>query len=241
MKNVGIQSPASGDGGRPRAEDNDFARRRPRPGMVTDVWREFYEERNYDRCAYLEGEDMVDYAEALFERIGVPDTVASVGCGPAVVEFELAERYPDTEFHCFDVAERVIADNRDLARERGLDNLAFEVAALPDADLGGRYELVYCVATLYFVADVERALETLYDAVEPGGHLVVSYPDRRLQEWVREQGDQKRAFFELVDEGENLVTREEVAGILGDVRDYWALAADPPDRTGTVYVQRPAE
>jgi trans-aconitate methyltransferase len=209
--------------------------------MVTDVWREFYVERDYDRCAYLEGEDMVDYAEALFERVGVPDTVASVGCGPAVVEFELAERYPDTQFRCFDVAEGVIADDRDLARERGLDNLAFEVAALPDADLGGPYELVYCVATLYFVEDVEAALRTLYDAVAPGGHLVVSYPDRRLQEWVREQSDRKRAFFELVEDGENLLTPAEVREVLGDVRDYWALAEDPPDRTGTVYVRRPPE
>jgi trans-aconitate methyltransferase len=209
--------------------------------MVTDVWRAFYDERDYDRCAYLEGEEMVDYAEALFERVGVPDTVASVGCGPAVVEFELAERYPDTQFRCFDVAEGVIADNRDLARERGPDNLAFEVAALPDADLGGPHDLVYCVATLYFVEDVERALRTLYDAVAPGGHLVVSYPDRRLREWVREQGEEKRAFFELVADGENLLTPAEVRAVLGDVRDYWALAEDPPDRTGTVYVRRPAE
>lgn len=208
--------------------------------MVTDTWRSFYEERDYDRCAYLEGEDMVDYAELLFESVGVPDTVASVGCGPAVVEFELADRYPGTEFRCFDVADRVVADDRELARERGLDNLEFEVAALPDAELGGPYDLVYCVATLYFVADVERALRTLFEAVDPGGHLVVSYPDRRLQEWVAEQDEEKREFFELVAEGENLLTQEEVEAVLGvETRDYWDLSEDPPDRTGTVYARRP--
>jgi trans-aconitate methyltransferase len=209
--------------------------------MVTDTWRNFYEERDYDRCAYLEGEDMVDYAELLFESVGVPDTVASVGCGPAVVEFELADRYPETEFRCFDVADRIVADNRDLARGRGLDNLEFEVAALPDAELGGSYDLVYCVATLYFVADVERALRTLFEAVEPGEYLVVSYPDRRLQGWVEEQGEEKREFFELVADGRNLLTRDEVEEVLGvETRDYWDLGDDPPERTGTVYARRPA-
>lgn len=208
--------------------------------MVDGDWERFYADLDYDRCAYLEGEAMVDYAEALFDRVGVPGTFASVGCGPAVVEFELAARYPETEFRCFDLAEGVIADNREVARERGLDNLAFEVAALPEADLGGRYEVVYCVATLYFVADVEAALRTLFEAVEPGGHLVVSYPDRRLREWVSERDERTRAFFELVADGENLLTADDVERILGaELHDYWALAEDPPDRTGTVYVRRP--
>lgn len=206
--------------------------------MVEDVWRAFYEERDYDRCAYLEGEDMIAYAEALFDRIGVPETVASVGCGPALVEFALAERYPETRFECFDVAEQVVADNAALATDRGLDNLSFDVASLPDLDLGREYDLVYCVATLYFVADAERGVASLAEHVTDGGYLVVSYPDSSLQAWVREQDDDKREFFSLVEAGENLLTRGDLERLLdGDVWSYWSLRDDDVDRSATVYAK----
>jgi trans-aconitate methyltransferase len=206
--------------------------------MVEDVWREFYTEREYDRCAYLEGEDMIAYAEALFDRIGVPETVGSVGCGPALVEFALAERYPETTFDCFDVAEQVVTDNAALARDRGLDNLSFERASLPALDIDREYDLVYCVATLYFVADVERAVGSLADHVSDGGYLVVSYPDSNLRAWVREQDDEKREFFSLVEAGENLLTREDIERLLdGDVWSYWSLRDDDVDRSATVYAK----
>jgi SAM-dependent methyltransferase len=185
--------------------------------MDVDDWERFYEDLDYDRCAYLEGEAMVDYAEALFDRVGIPETVLSVGCGPAVVEFELADRYPGVAFDCVDAAPGVVADDRELAREAGLDNLSFSVAELPALDLGRRYDLVYCVATLYFVADVEAALRALDDHVAPGGTLV---------------------FFRLVEAGENLLTRGEVERILGrPVEEYWSLLDREVDRTGTVFVR----
>jgi SAM-dependent methyltransferase len=206
--------------------------------MDVDDWERFYEDLDYDRCAYLEGEAMVDYAEALFDRVGIPETVLSVGCGPAVVEFELADRYPGVAFDCVDAAPGVVADDRELAREAGLDNLSFSVAELPALDLGRRYDLVYCVATLYFVADVEAALRALDDHVAPGGTLVASYPDERLREWVREQEGPKRDFFQLVEAGENLLTRGEVERILGrPVEEYWSLLDREVDRTGTVFVR----
>lgn len=207
--------------------------------MSADRWERFYEERDYDRCIYLEGEEMVEYAERFFERVGVPHTFASVGCGPAATEFELAERYPDTEFYCYDVARTVIEDNRELARERGLDNLAFAVAALPELDLDRTFDLVYCVATLYFVERVEDALRSLWEHVAPGGHLVVSYPDDDLREWVRDQDDRKREFFSLVEAGTNVVTEADVERVLGtDVRSYWAAVDADGGRSATVCVQR---
>lgn len=208
--------------------------------MVRDRWRTFYEERDYDRCAYLDGEAMVEHAVTFFDRVGVPETVLSVGCGPAVTEFALAERYPDTEFVCVDVAERVITDNRALARERGVENLAFAVDELPDLAVDGRFDLVYCVATLYFVAEVEAALTALSDRVDDGGHLIVSYPTTELQAWVREQDEEKRAFFELVERGENLTTAARIEALLDTaVIDYGALVGAGDDEVAdTVVVER---
>jgi len=207
--------------------------------MVADRWQRFYEERDYDRCAYLDGEAMVEHAVTFFERAGVPETVLSVGCGPAVTEFELARRYPDTTFVCVDVAEQVIVDNRALARQAGVDNLAFVAGVLPELAIDGRFDLVYCVATLYFVAEIDDALRALFDRVAQDGHLIVSYPTTALRSWVREQDDEKRAFFELVERGANLRTAAAIRELLdAEVTDYGDLVGADEAVAGTVVVER---
>lgn len=207
--------------------------------MSSDRWRRFYEERDYDHCIYREGEAMIDYLETFLEHVGVPKTVLSVGCGPAVLELELAERYPATEFTCVDVAERVIEDNRTRAREQGLDNVEFLVGALPDLDLGRRFDLVYCMATTYFVRDVEAALETLYDHVQAGGYLVADYPSEALREWVTAQDEHTRSFFELVAAGENIRTREQITALFEESVESYAEAVDAGEALPeAIYLQK---
>jgi trans-aconitate methyltransferase len=207
--------------------------------MPGERWKRFYEERDYDRCAYLEGTDMARYADTFFGEVGIPQSVASIGCGPAVTEFELADRFPDTTFACYDIAREVIEDNRTIADNHGLDNISFAVASLPELELDRRFEIVYCVATLYFVEDVRTALGSLYKHVEEGGHLIVSYPTAELQEWVREQNEEKRAFFELVEDGQNVTTADEIETVLdAPVESYWSAVTADVDRSGTAWIRK---
>ncbi|WP_121821182.1 class I SAM-dependent methyltransferase [Halostella salina] len=223
-------------------------------------WEQFYREADYDRCAYLAGEEMADLLARFLERVAggggaggntggsgeFPADLASFGCGPAVVPFALAERYPDLDVYGYDLSETVVRDNRRLADERGLDNLSFAVDELPDLSTDRRFDVVYCVATLYFVADPEPALRALYDRVRPGGHLIVNYPTAELQQVVREEFDErKREAFHLVRDGENLITCERVGEVLdAEPRDYWA-AVDADDvieetpESPVVYVEKP--
>lgn len=194
-------------------------------------WDEFYRNADYDRCVYLAGRDMADLLVRFFERVGTPGTFASVGCGPAVALFDLAERFPGTDFYGFDVSEKVVADNRERAADR--ENLHFAVDALPDLDADHRYsdrrfDVVYSAATLNFVTEVERALRSLHDRVAPGGHLVVNYPNEALREEAEGFDGRKREAFSLVLEGENLLTEADVERVLdAEVRDYWsAVDAD---------------
>lgn len=220
-------------------------------------WERFYREADYDRCAYLAGEEMADLLARFVERAATPDDggpetvgdrpadLASFGCGPAVVPFALAERFPELDVYGYDLSETVVRDNRRLADERGLDNLHFAVDELPNLETDRRFDVVYCVATLYFVADPEPALRALYDRVRPGCHLVVNYPTEELRRVVREEFDErKREAFHLVRDGVNLLTRERVGEVLGtEPRDYWtAVGADEviDDRPEwpTVYVEK---
>lgn len=210
-------------------------------------WETFYREADYDVCAYVGGKDMPDHLDAFVEGIGEPREFASVGCGPAVTEFAFAERHPDVDVWCCDVSGTVVEDNRARAARREVDNLTFAVDSLPDLEVGRKFDLVYCMAVLYFIEDVEPAVEALYDRVRPGGHLVFNYANRLSRAtFDREFEGRKRDAFELVIEGENLLSYDAIEDLLGRrPRSYWdAVGADDPEYTGrdspAVYVRKPA-
>ncbi|WP_227353184.1 class I SAM-dependent methyltransferase [Haladaptatus salinisoli] len=188
-------------------------------------WERFYRRADYDRCAYIGGERMADLAGRLFDRVGTPDDFASVGCGPAVVPFRLAERYPDTEFFGFDLSETVVRDNNEKATVEGVENLQFAVGSLPDLDTDRQFDVVYCVATLYFVEEPRRAIESLYARVRDGGHLVLNYPNEASREQFDEEFEgRKRESFELVLSGANLISEDVVREVTGaETRNYWEL------------------
>lgn len=209
-------------------------------------WTELYREHDYDRIAYLAGDRMSAFLERFIERVGVPGTVLSVGCGPAVAEFALAERHPEVELLGVDLAPAVIEDNRAEADRRGLGNVAFAVDALPALAVEGEFDVVYCVATLFFVSEVEAALEALWGRVAPGGHLVVTYADEATREWARSTPEETRAFFGPVLDGSALRSRDAVEAAIGrPVEDYWAAVGAAGDeyteRAPTVYARKPAD
>ncbi|WP_439028309.1 class I SAM-dependent methyltransferase [Haloarchaeobius sp. DT45] len=214
--------------------------------MPFDWEADFYAATDWNRGAYVGGDDMPGHLATFFERVGVPDTVADVGCGPALVDFELAPEFPDTEFYGYDVAPSVVEANREHATEANLSNLTFAVDSLPDLAIDRTFDLVYCMATLYFVADTERALAELYDRVAPGGHLVFNYPNRYTRTWVREDAEpHRREAFELVARGENLLSYDAIEAVLDRrPQSYWT-AVDARDekyvsrRSPAVFVQKP--
>lgn len=188
-------------------------------------WEAFYREADYDRRAYLAGDGMAEFAARYVDRFGPFDSFASVGCGPAVVPFALADAFPGMDVWGFDVSETVVRDDRERAADVGLDNLQFAVDALPDLGTHRQFDVVYSVATLYFVRDAEAAVRSLYDRVAPGGHLVVNYANRALQSHVDAEFEgRKRDAFGLVLDGENLLTADEIGELLdAEPHDYWTL------------------
>lgn len=192
-------------------------------------WNDFYAGGEYERLAYIGSEAMPVLLERFFEQVGTPADVASVGCGPAATEFELGPRYPETEFYGYDIARAVVDDNTAHADAEGLDNLHFAVDSLPALTTDRQFDLVYCLATLYFVDDVEASVRALYDRVRPGGHLVFNYANRYTRaQFDREFDGNRRDLFARVIDGSNLLSYRRIEELLGrEPRSYWkAVDAD---------------
>lgn len=158
---------------------------------------------------------------------GPPDSLADVGCGPAFMLLELADRHPDATLVGYDVAPSVLRENRRRAAERGLDRLSFRRARLPDLDLGRTFGCVTCLATLHYVADIERALEGLLAHVEPGGVLVFNYPNRYTRRMYERDPETDPDRFELVLAGENLLSYDRIETVTGRrPRSFWRAVGE---------------
>lgn len=198
-------------------------------------WSTFWTEAGADRrrTAHVGQFDKAELLERFFERTGVPDSLASFGCGPAACPFEIAERYPEMDVYGYDAAETVIEEDTKRAREAGLENIEFGVERLPDIETTRTFDCVYCYSTLHYVRDATAALHALYGRVAEGGFLVFNYPNRFTRAKARREIDdeRRRERYAHVLAGENLLSYGEIRDILGAVpRSYWSLvdARDKP-------------
>ena len=208
-----------------------------------DFWTNADEQRR--RSAHVSQYGNPDLLTRFIEDTGIPDSFASVGCGPAACPIELAVRYPEMDVFGYDPAASALEEARKRAQEAGADNTTFASASIPGLDVDRRFDLVYCYATLHYVRDVDTALTELYDRTRPGGHLVFNYPNRRTAvhnrrlvsgelDWpLPADPDAFRERFHLVFEEDNLLSTERIESILGvRPRDFWSTV-DAPDEPWT--------
>lgn len=196
-------------------------------------WSEFWREADADERETAEASTSHarDVLSGFIEETGVPNALADVGCGTGVVAFHVAEQYPGTTVVGYDAAESVLVENRERADTRDRDDVRFEHTVLPEFDPGRQFDVVFCYATLGYVAEAERALRNLYDAVAPDGHLVFSYPNRLASAHYRRvvesepteadfagsgfDPDRYAERFRLVVESMNLLSYEHIHEVLG--------------------------
>ncbi len=179
-----------------------------------------------------------------FTEKGVPNSFADVGCGPGVVSFHVAEQHPGTTVVGYDAAESILTENRRRASENDVENVRFEQAVLPEFTPDRQFDLVLCYGTLAYVAASETALQRLYEAVSPDGHLVVGYINRfgrahyrRLVESPEEHPDPEfdperfAERFRLVLDGESTLSYRQIHDAIGTwPRSFWEFTKKPPER-----------
>lgn len=190
-------------------------------------WDAYWETTDRETLPEMEkaGERMARRMQRYFDSF--PETVADVGCGPAFMLFELAATHPETEFVGYDAAESIVSANTKHADDDNIDNLTFQHGSLPDFAPGRTFQCITCIATLHYVADIETALETLFAHVDPGGVLIFNYPNTHTRQEYRTDPETDPDRFELVLQGENLLTYEEIRRVLDRrPRSFWKAVGE---------------
>lgn len=102
--------------------------------------------------------------------------VLDAGCGPGLFSFYLARK--GCRVTGFDGAAAMIALSREQAADLPAEFLHLTLPLANDA-LPGPYDLVLSSSVLEYVPDLDGALAQFAHRLRPGGHLLVSLPNRR--------------------------------------------------------------
>ncbi|MFJ9553602.1 class I SAM-dependent methyltransferase [Nocardiopsis sp. NPDC101807] len=106
----------------------------------------------------------------------VPRRIVDLGCGTGAGTFALLERFPDAHVTAVDTSAGHLRRLREKACARGVEERVRTVRADLDApgwpDLGSP-DLVWASASMHHLADPDRALRNVRDALAPGGLFAV--------------------------------------------------------------------
>lgn len=104
------------------------------------------------------------------------DRILDAGCGRGVITRYLARRYPHAHIEAVDGDRDVQERNRRIASAVGLSRCSFIDADLGDFRNSSAYDLIVSVDNLEHIDDDARVLANFYDALRPGGFLLVHVP-----------------------------------------------------------------
>ncbi|MEU8551545.1 class I SAM-dependent methyltransferase [Streptomyces roseoverticillatus] len=110
--------------------------------------------------------------------------ILDVGCGPGTITADLAALVPQGRVTGLDAAAEVLGTARAVARERGLDNVAFTVGDLRALDFpDDSFDVVHAHQVLQHVGDPVGALREMRRVCRPGGIVAVRDADYAAMTW----------------------------------------------------------
>jgi SAM-dependent methyltransferase len=112
------------------------------------------------------------------EKLQAGALVADIGCGHGSSTLLMAEAFPNSRFVGFDYHEPSIERANQLAAERGLTNVRFEVAAAAEFPLidGEGYDLVTVFDALHDMGHPQAAAAHVRKSLKPDGSWMVVEP-----------------------------------------------------------------
>lgn len=100
---------------------------------------------------------------------------ADIGCGHGASTLIMADKYPNSEFYGFDYHEDSINIAKQRAREAGLSNVVFEVAAA-DNFARGDFDLICFMDAFHDMGNPLKAISHARTQLAPGGSLMLVEP-----------------------------------------------------------------
>jgi trans-aconitate methyltransferase len=154
------------------------------PGRASsDLLRRYFEW--FHRRPDPWGHAVLDYERQKYrstlERVppGAYRRVLDAGCSEGTFTVRLAEAYPDAEVVGVDISERAVHRARRRAVGSPHRGLSFQALDLVTEGPAGRFDLIFCAETLYYLGRGERsraASRRLAALLEAGGLLVLVHP-----------------------------------------------------------------
>lgn len=127
-----------------------------------------------------EAERLMDQAQTLTDllhhdtRYPAGNRVLEAGCGVGAQTVTLVKNSPEAQFTCIDCSETSLSEAEARVKKAGYRNATFRKADLFDLPFArGSFDHVFICFVLEHLADPERALASLKNALKPGGTITV--------------------------------------------------------------------
>jgi 2-polyprenyl-3-methyl-5-hydroxy-6-metoxy-1,4-benzoquinol methylase len=113
--------------------------------------------------------------------------ILDAGSGTGVFSFELGRRFPNARILGIDLLEELVEACKHIADQTRAANVKFQLEHIESLQKKNFFDLVLCVDILEHVEDDLGTLKALYDAVVPGGILILHVPAlyRRYPVWKK--------------------------------------------------------
>ncbi len=102
--------------------------------------------------------------------------ILDAGCGRGVISRYLAKHYPHAQVTAIDLDTKAQEVNHLIAKRNDISNCHFKVADLNTFGQPKTFDLVVSVDNLEHIKDDQAVIGRLFEALSPGGRLVVHVP-----------------------------------------------------------------
>ncbi|MCH7592272.1 MAG: methyltransferase domain-containing protein [Planctomycetes bacterium] len=119
--------------------------------------------------------DWIPALDGVEEKLKAGAKVADVGCGHGVSTAVMAKAYPKSTFIGYDFHEPSVIRAREVAKEEGVTNVTFEVAAAKTYP-GKDFDLVALFDCLHDMGDPIGATTHVRSSLKPDGTLLIVEP-----------------------------------------------------------------
>ena len=128
--------------------------------------------------AFMARRTAESHAAFMLPRLRPDWRVLDVGCGPGTITADLAARVPQGSVLGLDMNAGQVERARQLARDRGLRNLDFQVRPIGAMNLPrAAFDLAFAHALFEHLPAPGEALAELHAALRPGGLIALRSPD----------------------------------------------------------------